>query len=96
MWCLTESQETVGVSPEQFEEFVFQYQLPLQERFGLNCYGCCEPLQSRWHIVKKIPRLRRVSVSPWADQEMMAEMLEDRVRVLPQARAVHAGRAPRG
>lgn len=78
MWCLTESQETVGVSPEQFEEFVFQYQLPLQERFGLNCYGCCEPLQSRWHILKRIPRLRRVSISPWADQEMMAGMLEDR------------------
>jgi hypothetical protein len=75
MWCLTESQETIGVSPEQFEEFVFQYQLPLQERFGLNCYGCCEPLDSRWHIVKKIPRLRRVSVSPWADQEKMAGML---------------------
>ena len=68
MWCLTESQETIGVSPEQFEEFVFPYQQPLQERFGLNCYGCCEPLQSRWHIVKRIPRLRRVSVSPWADR----------------------------
>ncbi len=78
MWCLTESQETVGVSPEQFEEFVFQYQLPIQEKFGLNCYGCCEPLQARWHILKKIPRLRRVSVSPWADQEMMARMLEDK------------------
>ena len=75
MWCLTESQETVGVSPEQFEEFVFQYQLPIQERFGLNCYGCCEPLDSRWHVVKKIPRLRRVSVSPWADQEKLAGML---------------------
>ena len=78
LWCLTESQETVGISPEQFEEFVFQYQLPLQERFGLNCYGCCEPLDSRWHLVKRIPRLRRVSVSPWADQEKMAGFLEDR------------------
>ena len=78
MWCLTESQETIGVSPAQFEEFVFQYQLPLQERFGLNCYGCCEPLDSRWHIVKKTPRLRRVSVSPWANQRKMAEFMEDR------------------
>ena len=75
MWCLTESQETVGVSPDQFEEFVFQYQRPVQERFGLNCYGCCEPLESRWHIVKKTPRLRRVSVSPWSNQEKMAELL---------------------
>jgi hypothetical protein len=78
MWCLTESQETLGISPAQFEEFVFQYQLPVQERFGLNCYGCCEPLDSRWHVVKKVPRLRRVSVSPWADQAKMAGFLQDR------------------
>ncbi len=78
LWCLTESQETLGISPGQFEEFVFQYQLPLQQRFGLNCYGCCEPLDARWHVVKKTPRLRRVSVSPWADQVKMAEFLQDR------------------
>ena len=57
---------------------MFQYQLPLQNRFGLNCYGCCEPLDARWHVVKKTPRLRRVSVSPWADQAKMAELLENR------------------
>jgi hypothetical protein len=78
MWGFTESQETVGVSPEMFAEFIFPYQLPIQERFGLNCYGCCEPLDKRWHVVKEIPNLRRVSVSPWADIANMAEMLEDR------------------
>ena len=78
MWGFTESQETVGVSPEMFEEFIFPYQLPIQQRFGLNCYGCCEPLDKRWHIVKDIPNLRRVSVSPWADIGDMAEMLGDR------------------
>lgn len=76
LWCLFESQETVGISPGQFEEFVFQYQLPLQRRFGLNCYGCCEPLDGRWHIVKRTPNLRRVSVSPWADQGKMADFLQ--------------------
>jgi hypothetical protein len=75
MWGFAESQETVGVSPEMFEEFVFPYQMSILERFGLNCYGCCEPLDKRWHIVKRIPRLRRVSVSPWADIKKMAEML---------------------
>jgi len=77
MWCLFESQETIGISPDQFEEFVFQYQLPLQKRFGLICYGCCEPLDARWHVVKRTPNLRRVSVSPWADQEKMAGFLQD-------------------
>lgn len=78
MWGFTESQETVGVSPEMFAEFIFPYQLPIQERFGLNCYGCCEPLDKRWHVVKEVPNLRRISVSPWADIGDMAKMLEDR------------------
>lgn len=78
LWALGESQETVGVSPAMFEEFVFQYQLPLLERFGLTCYGCCEPVHTRWHILKRIPNLRRVSVSPWCDVAQMAESLQDR------------------
>lgn len=75
MWGLSESQETVGVSPSMFEEFVFQYQLPIISKFGFACYGCCEPIDNRWHIVKRIPNLRRVSVSPWANQEKMADNL---------------------
>jgi hypothetical protein len=78
MWGFAESQETVGVSPRMFEEFVFPYQLPILERFGLNCYGCCEPLDKRWHVVSRFPRLRRISVSAWADVPQMAEMLGDR------------------
>ena len=77
MWGFGESQETVGVSPAMFAEYVFPYQLPILERFGLNCYGCCEPLDKRWHIVKNIPRLRRVSASPWVNMHDMAEMLGD-------------------
>lgn len=77
MWGFGDSQETGSVSPRMFEEFVFPYQLPLLERFGLNCYGCCEPLDKRWKIVKRIPNLRRVSVSPWSDLEIMAENLKD-------------------
>lgn len=78
MWGFAESQETVGISPEMFEEFIFPYQYALLERFGLNCYGCCEPLDSRWHVVERFPRLRRVSMSPWANVEVMAERLGSR------------------
>ena len=55
MWGFAESQETVGFSPQLFEEFIFPYQYPLLDRFGLNCYGCCEPLNKRWEVVKKFP-----------------------------------------
>lgn len=75
LWGFAESQETVGISPEMFGEFIFPYQLPLLERFGLNCYGCCEPVEDRWKWIETIPRLRRVSVSPWSDKERMAELL---------------------
>jgi hypothetical protein len=78
MWGFAESQETVGISPEMFAEFVLPYQMPFMERFGLNCYGCCEPLDKRWKYVRQIPRLRRVSVSPWADVSRMAENLQDK------------------
>ena len=78
MWGFAESQETVGISPEMFAEFVFPYQLPLLERFGLNCYGCCEPVDARWKTLKTIPNLRRVSVSAWADVDVMAEALGNR------------------
>jgi len=75
MWGFGESQETVCVSPEMFAEFIFPYQKPILEKFGLNCYGCCEPVNLRWETIKETPRLRRVSVSAWADVDAMAEML---------------------
>jgi hypothetical protein len=75
MWGFCESQETVGVSPKLFEEFVFAYQLPILERFALNIYGCCEPLDGRFDIIKRIPRLRKVTVSPWSDPRGMAEKI---------------------
>jgi hypothetical protein len=75
MWGFCESQETTQISPAMFEEFVFPYQRPILDRFGLNCYGCCEPLDARWHVVRRFPRLRRISVSPWADVEKMAAAL---------------------
>lgn len=76
MWVLGESQEFVGVGPDQFYEFALQYQLPILNRFGLVCYGCCEPLDKKFDlIIKHIRKLRRVSVSPWCDRKIAAEKL---------------------
>lgn len=78
-WCLGESQEFVGVGPELFEEFALQYQLPLMKRFGLVCYGCCEPLDKKFDLIlKNIPNLRRVSVSAWCDRRIAADKLQDK------------------
>jgi len=78
MWGFTESQETVHVSPAMYEQFVFPHEKPIMDRFGLTCYGCCEPLHGRWHVVSRHHKLRRVSCSPWVDVEKMAGYLGDK------------------
>jgi hypothetical protein len=77
MWGLGEMQEFSGVGPDQFYEFSLQYQVPLLERFGLTSYGCCEPLDRMYGMLKKaLPNLRRVSVtSPYADKKTAADSL---------------------
>ncbi len=76
MWGLMESQETVGVSPEMFEEFVLPYQEPLAARFGLVYYGCCEPVDKRLDMIRRMKNLRAVSVSPWSNVRFVAEQLK--------------------
>jgi hypothetical protein len=75
LWGLSESQETVGVSPAMFEEFIFPYQEPVITRFGLSYYGCCEPVHTRIKTIKRLKNLRRVSVSPWCDQAVLVDEL---------------------
>ncbi len=74
-WVLLESQETVGVGPGLFEEFIFPYQQAIAQRFGLVYYGCCEPVHTRWSVVSRLANLRSVSVAPLANQEVMGEAL---------------------
>jgi len=79
MVCFGESQESVGVGPELFNEFVLQYQLPLMNHFGSVDYGCCEPQDGKFDLLfEHIPRLCSVSVLPWGDRELAAEKLADR------------------
>ncbi|NOY82779.1 MAG: hypothetical protein GXP31_17410 [Kiritimatiellaeota bacterium] len=63
---------TNGISPEMHEEFAIRYEKRLLECFGLSCYGCCEPLDRKMHVVRKIVNLRRVSMSPWVDLDRAA------------------------
>ena len=78
LWGLAESQETVGISPEMFAEFIWPYQKRLLQRFGLGYYGCCEPVNERLHSIREAGNLRAVSVSPWADVEQCANELREK------------------
>ena len=74
LWARSATQIfTEGISPQMHDEFSLQYEKRLLHRFGLSCYGCCEPLDKKMHIVRKIENLRRVSMSPWVDVELAAE-----------------------
>jgi hypothetical protein len=75
-WRGSNAQGFSEVSPDMHWEFALQYQVRILDRFGLNAYGCCEPLDRKLEFVKRIPRLRRVSISPWADVRRSAEGLQ--------------------
>jgi hypothetical protein len=76
LWGNLNSQETVGVSPDMYGEFYWPYYRELAAHFGQIYYGCCEPTNPIWDAyLSTIPNLRKVSVSPWADEDFMAERL---------------------
>ena len=79
MWSSMDSQETVGVSPRLFHEFCFPYYRDLAAMYGLVYWGCCEPADPLWETsLSKLPNLKAVSISRWANQPYMAEVLADK------------------
>jgi len=61
------AQEFEGVGPGQFEEFLFRYQLPIMELFGKITYGCCDTLDNKVDLIRKIPNLAKVVSGPLSD-----------------------------
>lgn len=78
LWGCATAQIFSGVSPQMHEEFALKYERRWLERFGLTYYGCCEPLHHKVGILKNIPNLRKISMSPWADLEVAVEEIGDR------------------
>lgn len=66
-WGFATAQLFGSVSPAMHEEFGLRHEIPMLSLFGLSYYGCCEPLHGKIHILRKIPNLRKISISPWAD-----------------------------
>jgi len=71
------SQETLGISPEHFNEFIYPAYEKIAREFGLVYYGCCEPVHAFWDkSLSLLPNLRKISISPWCDEKFMAERLK--------------------
>jgi hypothetical protein len=77
LWYYCASQELTLVGPQMFDEFMLQYQLPIMKQFGLVAYGCCENLTQKIGLLRQIPNLRRIAVSPFADVKKCAEQIGD-------------------
>ncbi|HPP11453.1 MAG TPA: hypothetical protein PKW42_01855 [bacterium] len=75
IWMFGLAQMLGTVSPKMFLEFEVAYTSRLCERFGLVYYGCCEPLHDKIDQVRLIPHVRKISMSPWANQERGAEAI---------------------
>ncbi len=75
LWTFVAAQEMAQVSPQMHEEFVLDYQLPIMEKFGLVAYGCCEDLTHKIDMLRRIPNLRRIAVTPVADVARCAEQI---------------------
>ena len=43
--------------------------------FGRLSYGCCEPTSAVWDCIKRFDNLKKISISPWCDEEFMADQL---------------------
>jgi hypothetical protein len=75
LWTFGMAQIFSSVSPAMHQEFELAYASRWYARFGLVYYGCCEPLHAKLSLVKRIPHLRKISMSPWADVERGAEQI---------------------
>lgn len=75
IWGRGAAQIFASVSKAMHDEFDIEYMRKIFEPFGLVYYGCCEPLHNKMDIVQRIPHLRKVGVTPWADVDVAAEAI---------------------
>lgn len=75
LWQFCAAQEFAQISPAMHEEFIFRYQMPILEHFGLVAYGCCEDLTQKIGMLRQLPNLRRIAVVPRADVAKSAELI---------------------
>jgi len=75
LWGFCAAQEYTLISPAFHDEFLLQYQLPIISRFGKVHYGCCEDLTAKIDMLRKIPNLRSIAVTPTANLPRCAEQI---------------------
>lgn len=75
IWGRGTAQIFASVSPAMHDEFDIEYACEFFKGFGLVYYGCCEPLDRKIDIVRRLPNLRKISITPWANVKHAAEQM---------------------
>lgn len=75
IWGRGAAQIFASVSPAMTEAFEIDYACRFFEGFGLLYYGCCEPLHHKIDILRRLPNLRKISITPWADVDSAADQI---------------------
>jgi len=75
LWGSATAQIFGSVSPKMHWEFALRHELRWLEKWGLTYYGCCEPLDRKVDILKHIPNLRKVSLSPWVNTDKAVKLM---------------------
>jgi len=69
MWGCSNAQIFSEVSPSMHWDFAIEHDMRWLERWGMTYYGCCEPLDGKMEILRRIRNLRKISISPWCNSE---------------------------
>jgi len=75
IWFRGMAQLFASASPAMQDEFDLQYMRRIMDKFALSYYGCCEPLDKFIPYLKKVPNMRKIGVTPWADVRSCAEQI---------------------
>lgn len=75
LWGFFAAQEYTLVSPDFHDAFLLRYQMPIMEKYALIHYGCCENLTRKIDLLRRIPNLRSIAVTPTADVARCADQI---------------------
>jgi histidinol phosphatase-like PHP family hydrolase len=74
-WGFATDQIFTSVSPAQLDEFAIRHEVRYLDHFGLSYYGCCECLDNKIDVLRKIKNLRKISISPFTHLEQAMEAI---------------------
>ncbi len=79
-WAYVTDQTSTGLGPAMYAEFVNRYHIRLASSFTNQTvyYHGCETLDQKMVIIKRLPNLRRIHVSPWSSVAKAVEVFQGR------------------